>query len=307
MHLDRRAVAALVHRPAGQSGRSGLVEAVQQLPSTSSGGSRTSSPSSPTCGHSSRPTRRSAACSRTTATATPGATPMSASRRCCQKLGYTLNDPGPLPEPDRRFLGPDQRLQERQCRDHHRRDDPARLHHLLEPGQAAGLHAEDRLDRQGDPLPAVGRGARQHRQQPLVRGLVVAEPSVQVVADRRSRRPSSPRASPRPPAGPWTQPIGFVHALFELAVDVMKRRRRSVRQRGGGRGDRGDQARHASSGRSPGTAPTCRPSPPRTSPRRRWSAASGASRTAAATTSSSSTTRPRRTSRPAARWKPSSS
>ena len=88
----------------------------------------------------------------------------------------------PLPEPDRRFLGADQRLQGRQCRDRHRRDDPAGLHHLLEPGQAAGLQAQDRLDRQGDPLPAIGRGARQGRPQPVVRGLVVAEPS------RSSRR-----------------------------------------------------------------------------------------------------------------------
>ena len=41
---------------------------------------------------------------------------------------------GPLPEPDRRFLGADQRLQGGQCRDHHRRDDPAGLHHVLDPG-----------------------------------------------------------------------------------------------------------------------------------------------------------------------------
>ena len=51
-------------------------------PSTSSGGSRTSSPCSPTCGGSSRPTNRSAACFPTTATATPGATSRWDFRRC---------------------------------------------------------------------------------------------------------------------------------------------------------------------------------------------------------------------------------
>ena len=66
----------------------------------------------------------------------------------------------PLPEPHRRLLGADHRLQERQCRDHHRRGAAARFHHLLEPGQPAGLQAEGGLDRQGDPLPRSGRGAR---------------------------------------------------------------------------------------------------------------------------------------------------
>ena len=52
---------------------------------------------------------------------------------------------------------------------------------------------------------------------------MVAEPSVQVVADRpvgaRDRRPPTSR----PTKKQWTQPIGFVHALFEVAVDVLKR------------------------------------------------------------------------------------
>ena len=41
----------------------------------------------------------------------------------------------------------------------------------------------------------------------------------------------------------WTQPIGFVHALFEVAVDVLKRSA-DKNDEGGGRRDRGDQARH---------------------------------------------------------------
>ena len=72
----------------------------------------------------------------------------------------------------------------------------------------------------------------------------------------------------------WTQPIGFVHALFEVAVDVLKRTPRARRQSHGQR-DRRHQSRHrCRQGRS-GTARICRPSPPRTSPRRRWSAANG--------------------------------
>ncbi len=41
----------------------------------------------------------------------------------------------------------------------------------------------------------------------------------------------------------WTQPIGFVHALFEVAVDALKRSG-EVRQQGDRQGDRRDQARH---------------------------------------------------------------
>ena len=41
----------------------------------------------------------------------------------------------------------------------------------------------------------------------------------------------------------WTQPIGFVHALFEVAVDVLKRAPRPRRQ-GDRRDDRRDQSRH---------------------------------------------------------------
>ena len=41
---------------------------------------------------------------------------------------------------------------------------------------------------------------------------------------------------------PWTQPIGFAHALFELAVDVMKRAEDG--RRGRRQNDRRNQARH---------------------------------------------------------------
>ena len=83
----------------------------------------------------------------------------------------------------------------------------------------------------------------------------------------------------------WTQPIGFVHALFELAVDAAKR--------SGNAGDNKAMVKaiaatdlNTVSGRSPGTARTCRHSPRKTSPRRRWSAVNGDCATAASTTSS---------------------
>ena len=61
--------------------------------------------------------------------------------------------------------------------------------------------------------------------------------------------------------------------------------RRQERSQGDGGGDRGDQARHHRRARSRGTAKACRRSRRRTSPRRRWSAASGGCATARSTTS----------------------
>ena len=46
---------------------------------------------------------------------------------------------------------------------------------------------------------------------------------VHVVADRRERRSSWPTATRAATSKQWTQPIGFAHALFEVAVDVFKR------------------------------------------------------------------------------------
>ena len=50
-----------------------------------------------------------------------------------------------------------------------------------------------------------------------------ADQSVQVLADRASRRRSSPAAYETATKKQWTQPIGFVHALFEVAIDSLKR------------------------------------------------------------------------------------
>ena len=95
-------------------------------------------------------------------------------------------------------------------------------------------------------------------------------------------------------------PADRLHPLAVRGGDRRAEAHGGGRQRQGDRGgDRGNQARHGRRARSHGTARACRRSPPRTSPRRRWSAASGASRAAASTTSSSPTTGPRRRSRSA--------
>jgi len=103
---------------------------------------------------------------------------------------------GPLSEPDGRFQRADQRLQGRELRDRDWRAHSAGFHHLLDAGQAAGLYPQGRQHRQGDPVPA-GRG-----------GASAGDlASAYTAATGRQ----------------WTQPIGFVHALFEMAADVMGR------------------------------------------------------------------------------------
>ena len=100
------------------------------------------------------------------------------------KLGYKLTDPGRYQNLTDDFSRADRGVQESELRDHHRRGAAARFHHVLESGAAARPQAEGRLDRQGDPVPGRRRSAGQERQQPVVGSVVVAEPSVQVVADR---------------------------------------------------------------------------------------------------------------------------
>ncbi len=101
------------------------------------------------------------------------------------KQGYKLTDPGRYQNLTDNFSAQISAFKSAKVRDRHRRGDPAGLHHLLEAGAAAGLQAEDRLDRQGAAVPGRGRGAGQGRQQPVVGGVVDADPSVQVLAHRR--------------------------------------------------------------------------------------------------------------------------
>ena len=91
----------------------------------------------------------------------------------------------------------------------------------------------------------------------------------------------------------WTQPIGFVHSLFEVCIDVLKRSDDVNNMKANAAAIAATNL-DTIAGTVSGTARACRRLPPRTSARRRWSAASGASRTATSTTSSSPTIRPRR-------------
>ena len=83
LHFDGGAVAALFHRPPGQSRRS-APGSRSRTPFTFFGASRTSSRSTRTCGDSCRPTNRSEVSFPTTATATPGATSRRLSVRAFQ-------------------------------------------------------------------------------------------------------------------------------------------------------------------------------------------------------------------------------
>jgi branched-chain amino acid transport system substrate-binding protein len=130
--------------------------------------------------------------------------------------------PGPLPEPDRRFLGTDKRLQAGQCGDRHRRADPAGFHHLLEPGQAAGFQSQGRVHRQGDPVPPGRRGAGRRRHN--LSSEVWWSPSHPFSSSLNGLSAGEVAAAYTQATGKqWTQPIGFVHALFELATNVMGR------------------------------------------------------------------------------------
>ena len=102
--------------------------------------------------------------------------------RLCGARAIPLNDPGRYQNLNDDFSRPDQRLQGRQRRDRHRRGDPARLHHLPQPGAAAGLQPQDHHRGQGHPVPAIGRGVGRGRPQPVVRSVV-----------ERARTRSSPR------------------------------------------------------------------------------------------------------------------
>ena len=143
-------VAALVHRPAGQPGRRPARLAALQLRLPLLLGPR---------GRHRRlhqhvePARhqqdRWAASSPTTPTATPGATRRWASRRARRAQGYKLTDPGRYQNLTDDFSAQINAFKDANCRDRHRRGDPARLHDVLEPGPAAGLQAQGGIGRQG--------------------------------------------------------------------------------------------------------------------------------------------------------------
>ena len=115
-----------------------------------------------------------------------------------QNGGYTVVDGGAFQDGTEDFTARDRRLQESRRRDRHRHLHPAGLHELLEAGGPAGLDAQDRHLHQGSALPAVGGGSGRHLEPAEHRGVVVAEPSVQVRFPG-SDLPRSSRPISRPP------------------------------------------------------------------------------------------------------------
>ena len=139
-----------------------------------------------------------------------------------KKAGFTVVDPGRFP-----LGGSDYSAQINAFKNGGRRDRDGRaaaagLRQLLGPGPAAGPQADRRHARQGAPLP--GRGGLVTRTRSACRRRSGGRTSTR-------RRPASP-GRPRPIwPGPtrtqenkqWTQPIGYVHSLFEVIVDAIVR------------------------------------------------------------------------------------
>ena len=107
----------------------------------------------------------------------------------------------PLSGDEQRLLVADRRVQGGRRRDRHRQHDPAGLRDVLVAGGAAGLQAEDRHHRQGAAVPVGDQLARRARQRPHLRGLVDAEPSVQVRPHRPELRAARRRLRGRRPSG----------------------------------------------------------------------------------------------------------
>ena len=197
-------------RPQGRTARASTG------PTCSSGAWKTSSPRSLRGGTARRPTRWSAACSRTTPTATPGAQgarPTAGNAAA----GYKLTDPGRYQQMNR-LLVADRGVQVGRRRDRDWRMTAGFATSGLR--LATGLQAEGCDHRQGL-FPPRSRAGRP-RQRAHLGGLVVAEPSVQVRPHRPELRAIG-EGLRGPAEKPWSQPIGFQHALFEVAIDVLKR------------------------------------------------------------------------------------
>ena len=248
-------------------------------PSTSSGGSRTSSPSSPTCGASSRPTNRSAASSRTTATATPGATSRSASRRCSTSSATsspipaaTRTSPTISPRRSPPSSAPTARSSPAWCcRPTSPRSGTRRSQQGFKPKSASVGKAllfpvaVEALGRNGNNLSSEVWWSPSH---PFKSSLTGQSARELATAYEQATR----------------QAVDPADRLRARAVRGRGRRaqalRREERPQGGRRGDRRDQARHHRRPRRVERDRNCRHSRRRTSPRRRSSAASGGCATA---------------------------
>ena len=277
VHLDHGAVAALVHRPPGRSGRrpAGL-EAVQLHLPLLLGARGRHRRVHQHVGPARRPTNRSAACFPTTATATPGATSRSASRRRSTSSGYKLIDPGRYQNLTDNFSAQITAFKNASCEIVTGVVLPPDFTTFWNQAQPAGLQAEGRVASARRSC-SRSRSRRSAQAGNNLSSEVWWSPSHPFKSSLTGQSARELAAAYEQATGKqWTQPIGFVHALFEVAVDVLKRTPQIERPQGARRRDRRDQPRHRRRHGAVGRRRTCRPSPPRTSPRRRWSAASGA-------------------------------
>ena len=100
---------------------------------------------------------------------------------------------------------------------------PPDAKNFLVQARQQGVQAEGHLDRQGAAVSDFHRSARRSRRWPLDRSVVVAVASVQVLGDGAVRAAACRCLRKDATSKQWTQPIGFAHALFEIAVDAFKR------------------------------------------------------------------------------------
>ena len=281
-------------------------QAVRRGRTTSSGASRTSSRSSWTCGARSRPTRSSAACSPTTATATPGATPTSGSRPPLRPAGYTLVDPGRYENLTDGLLGPDQRLQDGGRRDPHRRarSRPTSRRSGPRPPSRASSPRSPRSARRCCSRPRWTRSARTSAT--ACRREVWWSPSHPFTSSLTGQiaKAARRRLHGRRPSKQWTQPIGFAPRPVRGRRGRPEADDERRRQGGDPRRDQGDRPRHDRRARSTGRH---RPAAVRRDQRRQDAARRrpvGEGHGRSRTTSSSSATRTIRTSRRPARCEP---
>ena len=304
VRLDQGAVAAVVHRPAGQSRRRpASLETLQlRLPLLLGPGGRDRRLHQHV-GPARRPTR-----------SVGGAVPQRRRRQrlgrqevgfppVLDKQGYKLVDPGRYQNLTDNFSAQITAFKNAQCRDRHRRGAAARLHHVLEAGDCSRASSRRRP-------PSARPSCSRWRWRRSARTATTSPPRCggrrAIPSSRRSTADSAKQLADAYEAATkkqWTQPIGFIHSLFEVATDVLKRTAEVGNAKARVEAIAATNLDTVVGKVAVERQGACRRSRPRTSPRRRWWAASGASRTATSTTSSSPTTAPRPTFRWAARWR----
>ena len=153
-------------------------------PITSSGGSRTSSRSSPTCGASLQTNKSVGGLFPNDGDGNAWGDKQVGFPPVLDKLGYKLTDPGRYQNLTDDFCAQIAAFKKANCEIITGVVLPPDFTTFWNQAMQQGFKPKVGLDRQSDPVPGRGRGAGQERQQSVVGSLVVAEPSVQVVADR---------------------------------------------------------------------------------------------------------------------------